>query len=80
MDPQTFIAAHPILMVLLSPLIGAIVSDLLDFSRGKVGSAPWSWPAAGRKYLQATAGGAASVLITTGIATAVVGLMLWLPR
>jgi hypothetical protein len=78
-----FIAAHPLLTAILSPVWGAMVIDLLAFVKAKEPGDWWGQfrvkVALGR-YLQAFVGGIVGNIAlagTVGAAGAVVALIVW---
>lgn len=75
----TFIAAHPLVIALLSPVWGAVLIDLMAFSKSKDPGPflqTFSWKIAFLRYLQAFIGGlVGNIAIATG--ASVVGIVIW---
>ena len=77
---RDFITANPILAASLSSLWGAIVIDLMAFSKTKEPGpflSQFGLKVAALRYLQALVAGFVGNMMIAGAAGAVVGLLIW---
>lgn len=78
---STWIQAHPLLATALSSLWGAVLLDLVTFTRAKEPGdffGQFSVRVAGFKYLQALVAGFIGNFAVAGAAGAMIGLVLWM--